>query len=658
MGSTSFIVATAGHVDHGKSALVKALTGTDPDRLPEEKARGITIDLGFAHLELAHVPGTAGPAAAAEASDPSLSVGLIDVPGHEDFVKNMVAGVGSIDAALFIVAADDGWMPQTEEHLQILTYLGVRHAVVALTKIDLAQGREAEACAGVRAALADTALAQAPIVATSVIDGQGLHELKSRLAEVLSALPAPRDAGKPRLPIDRVFTLHGIGTIVTGTLSGGWLRKNQTVVLQPGGSMTRIRSLQSHRRDADSAGPGTRVALNLPDLAAAGTEASGAARGHVVTSPELGPAARTLDVLLEQSARVRRGEGEGVRPVKNNMTVRVHHGSAHSLARVVLLGDEPLVPGGRVLAQLRLGSPLFVLGGDRFILRDAPQRCTLAGGLILDPDPSRRLVRTEARRAFLQPRADAPEEAQMWARTALQRDHACPRDGFLLRTRFSAAQVDEALTEMASGGALMQAGDWLLDPAWFTALREKATAAVLAEHRAHPEKAGMALSDLRRLVEAEFAAAGFFEIVTADLCRRGFAQIGTALRHEGHRPALPPKLQAAGAKLRAALAAKPLEPPSRKELTPDVLAQQALRFLLETGEAAEIGPDLVMLTEHYVRARDLIAQHLRRGPASASDLRQCLGTNRRVIIPLLERLDRDGLTRREGDQRVLRAKPG
>jgi selenocysteine-specific elongation factor len=398
------------------------------------------------------------------------------------------------------------------------------------------------------------------------------------------------------------------------------------------------------------------VALNLPDLAAAGTESTGAARGQVVTLSELGPAARTLDVLLEQSARIRRGEGEGVRPVKNNMKVRVHHGSAHSLARVVLLGDEPLAPGGRVLAQLRLESPLFGLGGDRFILRDAPQRCTLAGGLILDPDSSRRLVRTEARRAFLQPRADAAEDAQMWARTALHRDHACPREGFLRRTRFSGAQVDEALTEMAAEGALIQAGDWLLDPAWFTGLREKATAAVLAEHRAHPEKAGMALSDLRRLVEAEFAAAGFFEIVTADLCRRGFAQVGTALRHESHRPALPPKLQAAGAKLRAALAAKPLEPPSRKELTPDVLAQQALRFLLETGEAAEIGPDLVMLTEHYVRARDLIAQHLRRGPASASDLRQCLGTNRRVIIPLLERLDREGLTLRQGDQRVLRSK--
>src|SRR5204862_4334813 len=203
----------------------------------------------------------------------------------------------SIDAALLIVAADDGWMPQTEEHLQILTYLGVRHAVVALTKIDLVQGREAGVCAGVRAALADTALAQAPIVATSVVDDQGLAELKDNLAEVLSALPAPRDAGKPRLPIDRVFTLHGIGTIVTGTLNGGWLRKNQAVVLQPGASITRIRSLQSHRRDADSAGPGTRVALNLPDLAAAGPEASGAARGQVVTLPELGPAAGTLDVL-------------------------------------------------------------------------------------------------------------------------------------------------------------------------------------------------------------------------------------------------------------------------------------------------------------------------------------------------------------------------
>ena len=221
--ATYYIVATAGHVDHGKSALIKALTGTDPDRMPEEKARGITIDLGFAHLDLP-----------SPTSRSSFHVGIVDVPGHEDFVKNMVAGVGSIDLALLVVAADDGWMPQTEEHLQILMYLGVRRAVVALTKSDLVDD-EARVVSDIRQRLQDTALADAPIVSTSVLTGRGLDTLKSTMARELSVAPPSRDIGKPRLAIDRVFTLPGTGTVVTGTLAGGTLQRGQSVVIQPGG---------------------------------------------------------------------------------------------------------------------------------------------------------------------------------------------------------------------------------------------------------------------------------------------------------------------------------------------------------------------------------------------------------------------------------------
>src|SRR5262245_19208100 len=299
MSTLHFIVATAGHVDHGKSSLVKALTGTDPDRLPEEKARGITIDLGFAHLELSGpAPASPLPTATATPGAPALAsashppqppgpilfqVGLIDVPGHEDFVKNKVAGVGSIDLALFIVAADDGWMPQTEEHLPILSNLGVRHAVMALTKIDLASDREAELVSQIRAKLEGTPFANAPVVATSVMNGRGLEELRHALLAMLAAVPEPADAHKPRLPIDRVFTLRGIGTVVTGTLSGGTLRRNQAVVLQPAGLATRIRNLHNHNCEVDEALPGTRTALNLPDLPAARGSAAGVARGQVVT---------------------------------------------------------------------------------------------------------------------------------------------------------------------------------------------------------------------------------------------------------------------------------------------------------------------------------------------------------------------------------------
>ncbi|MBU6402944.1 MAG: selenocysteine-specific translation elongation factor, partial [Verrucomicrobia bacterium] len=380
MTARNFILATAGHVDHGKSALVKALTGIDPDRLPEEKARGITIDLGFAHLELS----TAGP------QPSTFHLGIIDVPGHEDFVKNMVAGVGSIDLALFVVAADDGWMPQTEEHLQILTYLGVTRAVVALTKIDLAGSGEAAVTDAIRRHLQASPFADAPLVPTSVVTGRGLEELKSTLLELLAQLPAPLDAGKPRLPVDRVFTLHGIGTVVTGTLTGGSLRRGQAVVIQPSGRSTRVRSVQNHNRDVESSSPGTRTALNLPDVQAemgAGHAGAGVRRGEVVTLPGLGGAGDTLDVVLVKSVRLaastpanatssgREGSRSPAqqaarRPLKQGAVVRVHHGSGNFAARVHFLDATALEAGARALAQLRTESPVFVFLGDRFILRD------------------------------------------------------------------------------------------------------------------------------------------------------------------------------------------------------------------------------------------------------------------------------------------------
>ena len=252
----NFIIATAGHVDHGKSALVKALTGTDPDRLPEEKARGITIDLGFAELSLTAPNG-----------DP-LHAGIIDVPGHEGFVRNMIAGLGSIDLALLVVASDDGWMPQTEEHLQILFYLGISKAVIALTKADL--GQVEKTSSQIRDQLRHTEFAQAPIIPTSTRTNNGIAELKAALASALSSVQPQHDIGKPRLFVDRAFTLRGIGTVVTGTLGGGTLRRGEEVIVQPRKLSARIRSLQNHGRDSELAMPGMRTALNLPDLAVGG----------------------------------------------------------------------------------------------------------------------------------------------------------------------------------------------------------------------------------------------------------------------------------------------------------------------------------------------------------------------------------------------------
>jgi selenocysteine-specific elongation factor len=579
-------------------------------------------------------------------------VGLVDVPGHEDFVKNMVAGVGTVDLALFVVAADDGWMPQTEEHLQILTYLGVGHAVVALTKVDLLPESEAAAIASLSARLQDTPFAAAPIVPTSVVTGYGVAELKAALAGALAAVPPPPDLGKPRLPIDRAFTLHGIGTVVTGTLSGGALRRNQTLVVQPSGRTTRIRSLQTHNRDVEQALPGTRTALNLPDLPVASTE--GVARGQVITLAELGGPTSTLDARLEKSARLSNSKNGAARPLKDGTLVHLHHGSTNVPARLFLLSGEPLHPGQESLAQLRLDQPLLVLGGDRFILRDWPEQHTLAGGVILDAEASRKQFRSEPQQRLLQQRASAAGDPGVWAQSQLERDHALRRSTLLRKTRFCTRTIDAAVAQLVAEDKAWMAGDWIVDGAWWRQIRQSAGNAIQAHHQAHPERVGLPLNDLRRLLPLPDSAV--FDVLVAEMCRTDFRQIGTEIRHAAHRPALPPGLEAAGSSLRAALAAKPFEPPARKELTANPLSQQAMRFLLETGEAIEVGPELVMLTEHFARAREKIRQLLReRGPTTASDLRQALGTNRRVIIPLLERLDRDGITHRQGDHRILRS---
>src|SRR5437762_1866324 len=317
-----FILTTAGHVDHGKSALVKALTGTDPDRLPEEKARGITIDLGFAELTLAGPDGE------------TFHVGIVDVPGHENFVRNMIAGVGSIDLALLAVAADDGWMPQTEEHLQILTYLGVQRAVIALTKCDL--GNVEIITAQIREELEQTPFNDCEIVPTSVRTGQGIGDLKDTLAHELAELRPPRDVGKPRLFVDRAFVLRGVGTVATGTLSGGSIRRGQDVVIQPRNISARVRSIQNHGCDIEMAQPGMRTAMNLPDVSIGENEMQ---RGDLITVPNLGRPNATIDVLIERSPRLKRNS-PAARPIKNGSSVQVHFGTSRTAAKITLF-DGP-----------------------------------------------------------------------------------------------------------------------------------------------------------------------------------------------------------------------------------------------------------------------------------------------------------------------------
>jgi selenocysteine-specific elongation factor len=625
----NFIVATAGHVDHGKSALVKALTGTDPDRLPDEKARGITIDLGFAELSLTSARGE------------ELHVGIVDVPGHEDFVKNMVAGVGSIDLALLVIAADDGWMPQTEEHLQILTYLGIEHAVIALTKTDLGDAKKT--AENVRHQLRETCFESAPIVETSTVTAQGFEELKQILAQELSSLAPQREIGKPRLFVDRAFSLLGIGTVVTGTLNSGRLVRGQNAVVQPHGTSTRVRTIQSHNREQEEIGPGTRTALNLPDV-----ETGDVGRGDVVTISELGEPIKIIDVLLARSSR----PSPKTQAIKNGSSLYLHHGTARISARVALAGRKGLTVGDSAIAQLRLESSIFAFVGDRFVLRDPSERRTIAGGVVLDVHTSREQFREAKQREFLAARANSPDDAVVAVRSELRRDRAKKQVDLLLRSNFAAQEIAAAVDELVAAKELIVLGDIVADETWWTILHECAAAAVKREHEKNPQLPGLNLSNLR--VELENISSDIFDALIVDLGRNGYTKIGNFIKRTQYHAVLPSNLMSPAERIRRLVSEKPFDPPARKVIAPDASDRQALSFLIKQGEIIDLGPDLVLLAKAFADMKTSIIDVIsKKGSATVSELRQELQTSRRIMVPFLEMLDAQKVTRRVGDKRLL-----
>jgi selenocysteine-specific elongation factor len=625
------ILASAGHVDHGKSALVKALTGTDPDRLPEEKERQITIDLGFAELNLS------GP------DEQRFHIGIVDVPGHEDFVRNMIAGVGSIDLALLVVAADDGWMPQTEEHLQILTYLGVERAVVALTKSDL--GGTEPVARQIRDRLHDSPFANAQIIATSVRNGDGIETLKRALASEFATMHPQRDYGKPRLFIDRVFILRGIGTVVTGTLTGGQLHREQRIVVQPGNLPTRIRSIQSHGRESEVAQPGMRTAINLPDVSV-----DQISRGNIVTIADFAPANSTLIALLEKSARLPR-ESVGARPLKSGSSVYLHHGTSRTAAKITLVKNRLLEPGKKEIAQLKLASPIFAFAGDRFVIRDPSEQHTLAGGLVLEPNGE--AFRDEAKRKLLASRATAPDNLCLWVHSEIGLRRFASVQDLLDKSHFSNSEIADALLSLKQDEEVVVHGKIAANAGTWKALRDRATRLIDNELNKNPERAGYDLTELRAALRDK--STDVFEALITDMCSHDFIRKQSTITRRSHRPALPGKLQPVAAKIHEALCKKPFDPPPRRELEWDLEAQRVLRFLIGSGEVIEISSDVVLLCESFERMKKAVADFIsKNGPATVSQLRQELESSRRIMVPFLERLDREAFTRRMGDKRSLR----
>jgi selenocysteine-specific elongation factor len=570
-----------------------------------------------------------------------LHAGVVDVPGHEDFVRNMIAGIGSIDLALLVVAADDGWMPQTEEHLQILTYLGVRRAVVALTKSDIGHNRAVSE--EIQNQLRDTVFASAPIVQTSVRTGEGLADLKSAIASELAGMQPQRDFGKPRLFIDRVFTLRGIGTVVTGTLTGGRFCRGQNIIVQPQKLQARIRSIQSHGVELDDAQPGMRTALNLPDLAIDQIK-----RGDVITNSDL-PASTVFTAQIERSSRLSVKDAAGHR-LRNGSSVYIHHGTSRVTAKVTSVETNSVEPGQKTIAQLKLASPIFAFVGDRFVVRDGSEQHTIAGGVVLCPD--RVNHREPKQRKLFSLRAAAPHDVHVCVRSEIALRDVVSRTTLLDKSHFSAGEISEALTRLQRENEIVICEEIVADHEFWQGQRRQAIALIDDAHKRNPERVGLDFNELRAAFRDQ--PQNVFDALIAQLCTGDFMRKESAIARISHRPLLSAELQAAEKKVREALSRQPFDPPPRREIEPDEQAQHVLRFLVETGEVVQITPDVLLLRKNFERMKEMAAEFISKsGPATVSELRQALQSSRRIMVPLLERLDRDGVTRRVGDRRML-----
>jgi selenocysteine-specific elongation factor len=631
------ILGTAGHIDHGKTSLTRALTGVDTDRLPEEKARGITIELGFAPLDLPD----------------GTRLGVIDAPGHEGLVRTMVAGAAGIDLLLLVVAADEGVMPQTREHLAICQLLGITRAVVALTKVDAVDEELAELAADeVRDLLAPTPLAGAPIVRVSSVTGEGIDALCAALAALAAASPArtPR-AGPPRLPVDRCFEMRGFGPVVTGTLIGSELRVGDAVTLLPGDRRARVRGLQSHGLALDAAQPGTRCAVNL-----SGVALESLARGLVLTSPGALVPATAVDARVEWLPEAP--------PIEEPTPVMLLAGTAERLARIAPIGDPVLAPGATSFARLHLSAPMALLPGDRFVLRGFARTAigaTLGGGTVLDVAPPHRrrsdqeLVRELEELAL----RDAETDVQVRVRRA---GLAGTTRGALAReTGRLAGEIADAIESARGRERLETAGERVVDASALARLGEALLGALDAYHAAEPLRPGMPAGALRGALPANVPPE------TVELALARLAQAGAIATHAdhvrlaAHHPTLDPAARAACDRIAALLAGAGLEPPSLHDVAAAVgIAEAAARDMLAHLErerrVVRARPDLWFDAAAIDALRKRVLAHFaQREELATPDYKALIGTSRRTAVPLMELFDAERLTVRRGEVRRLRA---
>ncbi len=626
------IIGTAGHVDHGKSAIVKALTGTDPDRLKEEKERGLTIDLGFAYL---------GDRAA-----------IIDVPGHERFIKNMVAGVSTIDLVLFVVAADDGVMPQTREHLEILDLLRVRQGIVVINKIDLV---EREWLDLVRDDVAElvrgTFLESAPVVCVSAVTGEGIDQLRQEIDRAIEELPERADRGVFFMPIDRAFLIKGFGTVVTGSVLSGRVKTGDRLEVQPKGVEVRVRAVQRHGKPVDGAQIAERAALNLM-----GIDKEGIERGDVLTEPDFYQPTEALDVRLTLLK-------SATRPLQHLARVRLHLGTGEYFCRVWLADRDALAPGDHCFAQLRLEEKVVANWGAPFVIRSYSPLVTIGGGVILDVYPPRHRRKDAWLLDYLQQVADLDLERALEARIRLSATQPAEVESLAryftihpdyLRPHLENLELRGRVMRLRRGGR-----DLFVHASVIEELEERLLALLQRYHEQNPLREGMNRSEAQESLARRLDPV-LFEAILGRLTRAGkIEQSGGILRLAGHEVTFTREEEELRTRILSALEKAGFSPPDVKKLAPEVGVEpgrlvQLLSALEAKGEVLQLDPECYLAATVAEKAKEMLREVCReKGEITVSEFRELLGTTRRYALGLLMRFDEQGITVRVGDVRRL-----
>jgi selenocysteine-specific elongation factor len=628
------VIGTAGHVDHGKSTLIAALTGTHPDRLKEEQAREMTIELGFGWLTLPN----------------GEELGIVDVPGHRDFIENMLSGIGGIDAALLVIAADEGVMPQTREHLAILDLLQIPAGIIVLTKTDLASDSAWLALVekDIRAATAATVMQDAPIVRVSAKNKTGLEELISTLSKLLEEKPTRLDLNRPRLPIDRVFSMSGFGTVVTGTLLDGHLNIGDEVEILPSGQKGRVRGLQTHKKKEETAIPGSRTAVNI-----SGIEMDQVQRGDIVTRPNQYQVTRRLDAhfrLLKDAST----------PLKHASEVKFFVGASETIATVRLLGVEELIPGEAGWIQLELRDPVVAVRGDRYILRRPSPGETLGGGMIVDHQPKNRHKRFDKNllKSLAALAQGSPADVLLEAALAL---NAAPIKEIVSRSRLENEPSRQALQELLDTGQLITLEDGIpsitsallvIALPHLNTLHDKTIRIVEAYHQNFPLRRGIPREELKSKLKLQPRL--FNTLITQCVTRNTLTDSRGVVEKTGHEIRFDNGQQAKIETLKRKFEQNPFSPPSVKECQAEV-GEEVLNALVELNEFVSVSADVIFRKQDYeamsAKIREVLQQN---GQITLAEVRDLFDTSRKYAQALLEHLDANGITMRDGDFRKLR----